>query len=77
MVKESGCTAPARPVRASAHVGGSLLRGRCHPAAARNDATDLQRVAGDPIANIKLVDDPAQNFLVIVKNGKIFKNLLR
>jgi hypothetical protein len=70
MVKESGCTAPARPVRVSAHVGGSLLPGRCQLAPARYDVTDRQLVDGDPIANITLVDDPAKNFLVIVKDGK-------
>jgi imidazolonepropionase-like amidohydrolase len=36
---------------------------------------DLLLVDGDPIANISLVDDPAKNFLVIMKNGKIYKNL--
>ena len=33
-------------------------------------------VDGDPIANIKLIEDPAKNFVVIVKDGKIFKNTL-
>jgi imidazolonepropionase-like amidohydrolase len=37
---------------------------------------DLLLVDGDPIANIKLIEDPAKNFLVIVKDGKIFKNTL-
>jgi imidazolonepropionase-like amidohydrolase len=36
---------------------------------------DLLLVDGDPIANISLVDDPAKNFLVIMKDGKIYKNL--
>ena len=31
---------------------------------------------GDPIANIKLIEDPAKNFVVIAKDGKIFKNTL-
>ncbi|HEU0053232.1 MAG TPA: amidohydrolase family protein, partial [Longimicrobium sp.] len=35
---------------------------------------DLLLVDGDPIANIRLVDDPARNFLVIMKDGKIFRN---
>lgn len=38
---------------------------------------DLLLVVGDPITSIALVDDPAKNFVVIVKNGKIFKNLRR
>ena len=36
---------------------------------------DLLLVDGDPIADIKLVDDPAKNFVVIMKDGKIYKNL--
>jgi imidazolonepropionase-like amidohydrolase len=38
---------------------------------------DLLLVDGDPIANINLVADPEKNFLVIMKDGKIYKNLLR
>jgi|SRR5271163_3839397 len=34
---------------------------------------DLLLVQGDPIANIKLIDDPATNFVVIMKGGKIHK----
>jgi imidazolonepropionase-like amidohydrolase len=37
---------------------------------------DMLLVDGDPIANIKLIEDPAKNFVVIVKDGKIFKNTL-
>jgi imidazolonepropionase-like amidohydrolase len=37
---------------------------------------DLLLVDGDPIANIKLIEDPAKNFAVIMKDGKIFKNSL-
>jgi imidazolonepropionase-like amidohydrolase len=37
---------------------------------------DLLLVDGDPIADIKLIEDPAKNFVVIVKDGKIFKNTL-
>ena len=37
---------------------------------------DLLLVDGDPIANIKLIEDPAKNFVVIMKDGKIFKNAL-
>jgi imidazolonepropionase-like amidohydrolase len=36
---------------------------------------DLLLVDGDPLANINLIDDPAKYFLVIMKNGKIYKNL--
>lgn len=38
---------------------------------------DLLLVDGDPLQNIRLVEDPATNFLVIMKDGKIYKNLLR
>ncbi len=38
---------------------------------------DLLLVDGDPLANIALVADPAKNFLVIMKDGKIYKNLAR
>ena len=37
---------------------------------------DLLLVNGDPIANIKLIEDPAKNFVVIMKDGKIYKNAL-
>ena len=37
---------------------------------------DLLLVDGDPIANIKLIEDPAKNFVVIMKDGKVFKNTL-
>jgi len=38
---------------------------------------DLLLVDGDPIANLNLVADPDKNFLVIMKDGKVYKNLLR
>jgi imidazolonepropionase-like amidohydrolase len=38
---------------------------------------DLLLVDGDPIANIKLIDDPVKNLLVIMKDGKVFKNIVR
>lgn len=37
---------------------------------------DLLLVDGDPLADINLVTDPGKNFLVIMKDGKIYKNLL-
>jgi imidazolonepropionase-like amidohydrolase len=37
---------------------------------------DLLLVDGDPIANINLVADPAKNFVVIMKDGKVYKNSL-
>ncbi len=38
---------------------------------------DLILVDGDPIANIDLVADAAKNFLVIMKDGKVYKNTVR
>ena len=35
---------------------------------------DLLLVDGDPIANIRLIEDPAKKFVVIMKDGKIYKN---
>jgi imidazolonepropionase-like amidohydrolase len=37
---------------------------------------DLLLVDGDPIANIKLIEDPAKNLVVIMKDGKLYKNAL-
>ena len=36
---------------------------------------DLLLVDGNPLENIKLIEDPAKNFLVIMKDGKLYKNL--
>jgi imidazolonepropionase-like amidohydrolase len=37
---------------------------------------DLLLVDGDPLENIQLIEDPAKNFVVIMKDGKIYQNLL-
>ena len=37
---------------------------------------DLLLVDGDPLANIGLIERPEENFLMIVKDGKIYKNVL-
>jgi imidazolonepropionase-like amidohydrolase len=37
---------------------------------------DLLLVDGDPLADIELIADPAKNFVVIMKDGKIYKNTL-
>jgi imidazolonepropionase-like amidohydrolase len=36
---------------------------------------DLLLVDGDPLANIQLIADPKKNFVVIMKDGKIYKNI--
>ncbi len=38
---------------------------------------DLLLVNGDPLANIKLIENPDKNFSVIMKDGKIYKNTIR
>ena len=37
---------------------------------------DLLLVDGNPIEHVELIADPAKNFLVIMKDGKIYKNAL-
>jgi imidazolonepropionase-like amidohydrolase len=37
---------------------------------------DLLLVDGDPIADLKLVADPEKNFVMIMKDGRIFKNTM-
>ena len=37
---------------------------------------DLLLVDGNPVENIKLVENPATNFFVIMKGGEVYKNLL-
>src|SRR5215813_12917381 len=37
---------------------------------------DLLLVDGDPLANIKLLEDPKKNLVVIMKNGQVFKNIV-
>jgi len=38
---------------------------------------DLLLVDGDPLVNIDIIGDPAKNFVVIMKDGKVYKNTLR
>jgi imidazolonepropionase-like amidohydrolase len=38
---------------------------------------DLLLVDGNPLADIKLIEDPARNFVVILKDGKVYKDSLR
>jgi imidazolonepropionase-like amidohydrolase len=37
---------------------------------------DLLLVDGNPLENIKLVADPGKNFMVIMKDGRVFRNTL-
>jgi hypothetical protein len=47
----------------------------CSPGRCRRGG--LRRVDGDPLTNIRLIEDPAKNFVLIMKDGKVFKNTLR
>jgi len=38
---------------------------------------DLLLVDGDPLSNIALIGDPEKNLLVIMKDGRVYKNLIR
>jgi imidazolonepropionase-like amidohydrolase len=38
---------------------------------------DMLLVDGDPVANLNLIADPGRNFVVIMKDGKLYKNLLQ
>jgi hypothetical protein len=33
-------------------------------------------VSGDPLTNIELIANPEVNFLIIMKDGRIFKNIV-
>jgi imidazolonepropionase-like amidohydrolase len=37
---------------------------------------DLILVQGNPLANLEVIADPAKNFVVIMKDGKVFKNTI-
>ena len=37
---------------------------------------DLVLVDGNPLEDIKLIEDPSKNFVVIMKDGKVYKNML-
>jgi imidazolonepropionase-like amidohydrolase len=38
---------------------------------------DLLLVEGNPLEQLRLIEDPDQNFPVIMKDGRIYKNTLR
>jgi imidazolonepropionase-like amidohydrolase len=38
---------------------------------------DMILVDGNPIQNIKLIEDPAKNFVLIMKDGVVFKNTIK
>ena len=38
---------------------------------------DLILVNGNPLENLDLVADPENNIVVIIKDGKVYKNMLQ
>jgi len=38
---------------------------------------DLLLVDGDPLADLSLIGDPARNFPLIMKDGKVYKNTVK
>ena len=37
---------------------------------------DLLLIDGDPIVNLKLIEEPEKNLLVVMKDGRLFKNIV-
>jgi imidazolonepropionase-like amidohydrolase len=58
------------------------LSGKCNPypgklgVVEQGALADLLLVDGNPLDNINLIADPAKNFVVIMKNGRVYKNTL-
>jgi hypothetical protein len=50
--------------------------GRQQNSAIARALADLLLVDGDPISNIKLIEEPEKNLVIIMKDGKIYKNTL-
>ncbi|MGH6869495.1 MAG: metal-dependent hydrolase family protein, partial [Methylocella sp.] len=44
---------------------------------AKGALADLLLVDGNPLETISLMEDPTRNFLIIMKNGKIYKDILK
>jgi imidazolonepropionase-like amidohydrolase len=73
---------PAEALRMATSVNGELLRlsGPRNPypgtlgVVEEGALADLLLVDGDPIADIQLVADPEKNFVVIMKDGKVYKD---
>ncbi len=75
---------PAEALKMATHDNGELLAmsGFSNPypgrlgVIAEGAYADMLLVDGDPLKDLNLVADPAKNFLVIMKDGKIYKNTL-
>ena len=75
---------PAETLAMATGIGGELLAlsGKRNPypgrlgVVAEGALADLLLVDGDPLANIALITDPEKNFLVIMKDGRVYKNAI-
>ena len=84
LAKTTRWYSPAEALAMATGLGGQLLAlsGERNPYPGKlgvveeGALADLLLVDGNPIENIKLVADPATNFLIIMKDGKVFKNAL-
>ena len=77
---------PAQVLKMATHDNAQLLKlsGPRNPyqagelgAVAEGAYADLILVDGNPLENLDLIADPANNFVVIMKDGKIYKNTLQ
>jgi len=84
LVKTTRWYSPAEALAMATGIGAQLLAlsGERNPYPGKlgvveeGALADLLLVDGNPIENIELVADPAKNFVVIMKDGKIHKNTL-
>lgn len=75
---------PAEVLRMATSTNAELLAmsGQRHPYPGKlgiveeGASADLLLVDGNPIEEIKLIEDPVKNFVLIMKDGKIYKNTL-
>lgn len=83
MVKLTRWYTPAELLKMATSTNGELLRlsGLRNPYPGRlgvveeGALADLLLVDGNPLENVNLIADPDRKFLVIMKDGKIYKNV--
>ena len=64
-------------IRAATTIGARIIRQEGKLGTLKAGAyADLLLIDGDPLTNLNLIADPAKNFVVIMKDGKIYKNTL-
>jgi imidazolonepropionase-like amidohydrolase len=82
LVKLSRWFTPAEVLKIATSINGELLNlsGKRNPypgrigVVAEGALADLLLVDGDPTTDLKLIEDPERKFLVIMKDGTIYKN---